>query len=172
MDAIAIIISLIALGFSTFTFWDSYFRFKLDFAVGRQSKLSIGIINQVHVNPAILMSLTFTNSGGKTNYIDDVKLRVAFVSDKKIIIEKDFVAMREYDTLLGDGSSIKQTEILPIVIVGKTTTTKKYVFLPTNNIQQAQIPKDFELNIRVYTNQRGRWKQQKEYEINNLSNEK
>lgn len=77
--------------------------------------------------------------------------------------------MREYDTFLPDTSSIKQVEILPIVIVGRTTVVKKYVFCPIDNIQKQDIPNSYDLHIEVYTKQRTNWNKEKAYEIKNLS---
>jgi len=64
-------LSLVAVAFSGFTLWDNYFNFKLDVAIGKQIKLWIAHINEGSAEkgkglPIILMSLAFTNSGGKT----------------------------------------------------------------------------------------------------------
>ena len=64
---------------------------------------------------------------------------------------------------------MKQTEILPIVVVGKTTEVKKYVFVPLINIRQENIPKSFNLDIEVHTKERNSWQQRKVYQIENLS---
>lgn len=162
-------ISLCALIFSGYTLWDAKFNFNLDIAAGRQVKLTIAKIKKEYMSPAILLSLSFTNSGGRTSYIDDVKLKVTLISNNKEFWQEEFVAMREYDTLLPDASIMKQTEILPIVIVGKTTEVKKYVFAPLKNIRQEDIPKSFELDIQVHTKERNSWQHRKEYEIKNLS---
>ena len=162
-------ISLCAILFSAYTLWDAKFNFNLDIAAGRQTKLTVAKIKKEYMSPAILMSLAFTNSGGRTSYIDDVKLKVTLFSNNKEFWQEEFVAMREYDTLLPDASIMKQTEILPIVIVGKTTQVKKYVFAPLKNIGQENIPKSFDLDIEVHTRERNSWQQRKEYEIKNLS---
>ena len=162
-------ISLCALLVAAYTLWDAKFNFKLDIAAGRQVKLTVAKINKEYVSPAILMSLALTNSGGRTNYIDDIKLIVTLVSNHKEFWREEFAAMREYDTLLGDASKMKQTEILPIVIVGKTTEVKKYVFAPLRNVKPENIPRSFDLNVEIHTKQGAEWRLGKEYEIKNLS---
>lgn len=162
-------ISFCALLVAAYTLWDANFNFKLDIAAGRQAKLTVAKISKGYVSPAILMSLALTNSGGKTSYINDVKLIVTLVSNNNEFWQEKFTAMREYDTLLGDASTIKQTEILPIVIVGKTTEVKKYVFAPLENVKLESIPKSFDLNIEIHTKQGTEWRLGKAYEIKNVS---
>jgi len=168
-DFIPYIISFFALLFSAYTLWDNYFHFKLDVAAGKQAKLFVGHIDEGDPNPIILMSLALTNSGGKTECLQDVKLNVTLTSKNRTLWRKEFASMREYDTLLASGSSINQVELLPIVIVGKTTEIRKYIFLPIENIQQNQIPKSFDLTITVYTKHRNSWKPNKTYEVKNIS---
>jgi len=165
-------LSLIALLLSGYTFWDNYFNFKLDVTCGRQAKVWVAkneYIDETKVTPVILMSLAFTNSGGKTAYLDDVKLKVTLSSNNRDLWDKDFQSMREYDTFLPSPSAIKQAEILPIVIVGRTTEVKKYVFCPIEDIEKQDIPNSFDLRIEVYTKQRINWNREKVYEIKNLS---
>ena len=82
---------------------------------------------------------------------------------------KEFESVREYDTILASGSTIKQGEILPIVIVGRTTEIRKYVFYLLDGIQQNQIPKSFDLTIEVHTKHMGNWNLHKTYEVKNIS---
>ena len=77
--------------------------------------------------------------------------------------------MREYDTFLPDTAKIKQVEILPIVIIGKTTEVRKYTFIPLEDIKQENVPKSFDLLVKVQIKQGNSWKSLKEYEIKNLS---
>ena len=161
-------LAAVAIIFSTYTLWDNNFNFKIDVAAGRQVKLAVGYIDK-EINPIVLMSLAFTNQGGKTGYLNDVKLKVTLTSGNRDFWQEEFIPKREYDTLLAKGKNIKQTEILPIVIVGKTTEPKKYVFVPIQKIQQDKIPESFDLNIEVYTKQGNKWRSEKEYEIKNLS---
>jgi hypothetical protein len=123
-------LSVIAIIFSAYTLWDNNFRFTINVGAGRQVKLSVGRIDEGKINPIILMSLAFTNQGGKTGYINDVKLKVTLTSGDRDFWHEEFIPMREYDTLLAKGKNIKQTEILPIVVIGKTTVIKKYAFFP------------------------------------------
>ena len=162
-------ISFIALLLAGYTFWDNNFNFKLDVAAGKQVKLWIGHIDEGDRNPIILMSIALTNSGGKTEHLENVKLNVTLTSNNKTLWCKEFESMREYDTFLPTAPTINQVEILPIVIVGKTTEIRKYVFFPIENIQQNQIPKSFDLTITIYTKHRSSWKPNKTYEVKNVS---
>ncbi|MFH1310155.1 MAG: hypothetical protein ABIH85_05725 [Candidatus Omnitrophota bacterium] len=162
--------AIVAIIFSAYTLWDNNFRFRITVAAGRQVKLGVGRIDEGKINPLILMSLAFTNQGGKAGHLNDVKLKVTLTSGNRTLWQEEFMALREYDTLLAKGANLKQTEILPIVIVGKTTEVRKYAFFPIKNIRQEQVPKSFDLNIEVCTNQGDKWRPQKNYEIKNLSN--
>jgi hypothetical protein len=162
-------VSLLALSLSAYTWWDNYFHVKLDVAAGRQVKLWVAKADGGAGIPVILMSLAFTNSGGKTECLQDVKLDVAATSNNRRLWQREFATMREYDTLLATASSIHQGELLPIVIVGKTTETKKCVFCPVDNIQQSEIPKSFDLTMTVSTKHRGSWKSASTYTLKNVS---
>lgn len=168
------LLSLVALLFSGYTFWDNYFNFKLDVGVGRQVKLWVAHFDKGSAEkgkgvPIMLMSLAFTNSGGKTESLQDIKLLVTLTSNNRNLWKNEFESIREYDTILASGSTIKQVEILPIVIVGRTTEIRKYVFFPLDNIQQSQIPKSFDLTIEVHTKHRSNWNLHKTYEVKNIS---
>jgi len=171
----ALCISGVALFFAGYTFWDNYFNFKLDVGAGKQVKLWIAHLDKGSDEkgngvPIILMSLAFTNSGGKTESLQDVKLSVTLTSNKRDLWQKKFESIREYDTILANAPTMKQVEILPIVIVGRTTEIRKYVYFPPiDDIQQSQIPKSFDLTIDVHTKHRGNWKLHKTYEIENIS---
>lgn len=163
-------LSLLAAAISIYTLWDNKFRFKLEVTAGKQAKLFVGKLDAGKIQPILFLCLAFTNSGGKTSYINDVKILVKIISDNKVHLEGEFEALREYNSLLGDAETIQQSEILPIVIVGKTTEIRKYVFMPTKHINQTDIPKSFDLNISVITKQGNKWKSQKEYEIKHTDN--
>ncbi len=115
------------------------------------------------------MSLALTNSGGKTECLQDVKLNVNLTYNNRTLWRKVFASTREYDTLLADASSINQVELLPIVIIGKSTEIRKYLFYPIETFQQDQIPESFDLTITVYTKHRNSWKPNKTYEVKNVS---
>lgn len=85
------LLSLIALLLSVYTFWDNYFNLKLDVTCGRQVKIwvvKMKSFDETKAIPAILLSLAFTNSGGKTAYLDDVKLKVTLKSNSRDVWEK------------------------------------------------------------------------------------
>ncbi|OHB65239.1 MAG: hypothetical protein A2Y77_03040 [Planctomycetes bacterium RBG_13_62_9] len=160
---------MLALLVSVYTCWDNYFHFKLNVTAGKQIKLWVAKMDKGPTTPVILMSLAFTNSGGKTACAQDVKLDVVVTSDNRQLWQREFTSMREYDTLLASGSTINQGELLPIIIVGKTTQVRKYIFFPFGSIQQNDIPKSFDLTMTVYTKHGDKWKSQATYKAENIS---
>ncbi|MFT6959541.1 MAG: hypothetical protein ACJA17_000635 [Polaribacter sp.] len=96
------------------------------------------------------MTVALINSGARTILLNDVKLKVKFISNTKVSIEQEFTTIRAYDNLSKNDNQI-QTELLPIVIISKSPIVKKYIFQPTNQISQFQIPTNFDLNIPVLT---------------------
>jgi hypothetical protein len=167
---LSFLLSLLAAAISAYTFWDNKFRFKLEVSVGKQTKLFVGKVDTGKVQPILFLSLAFANLGGKTGCIDDVKILVKIIAGDKVCLEREFEALREYDSLLGDASDIKQTEILPVVVIGRTTEVRKYVFFPSKYIDQTEIPRSFDLDVMVMTKQGGKWSMQKEYEIKRTDN--
>lgn len=166
---ITLSISIIAIVLSIYTIWDNTYRTKVSLSCGKQAKLYVCSLDNNIMQPIIMMSLTFINSGGKTAYLNDVKLNVKIISNNKTYIEQDFTPIREYDNIL-DNNNIIQTEILPIVIIGRTSTIKKYIFYPNEKMKQEQIPNSFDIKIKVLTQQNGSWSKQKEYEMKNVDN--
>ena len=112
------LLSLVAVVFSGFTLWDNYFNFKLDVAIGKQIKLWIAHIDEGSAEkgkglPIILMSLAFSNSGGKTESLQYVKLLVTLTSDNQDSWSKEFKSVREYDTMLPAVFSTEHAIYLP-----------------------------------------------------------
>lgn len=170
LEIVSIAISIIAICISVYNFLDSKFRFNIELAMGKQCKLALGHIDQGRRQPLLLMSVAFTNTGGRTGYLNDVKLNVKIVSNAKEYFSGEFEALREYDSLVKEFDAIKQSEILPLVIVGRTTVVKKYVFFPSSLISQESIPESFDLEIVVFTKEDNSWRAQKKYEVKNISN--
>jgi hypothetical protein len=168
MDIITILIAVLALIISGLTYWDTTFRFKLDTSIGKQAKLYVCSLDNASMQPCIFMNIALINSGGKTEYIDDVKLIVKLSTNGTIGFEQEFKPIREFSNIFVDNS--EQLEILPIVIIGRTSIIKKYVLTPVSNISQSQIANSFDLEITLYTKQRGKWFKQKVYKRENIIN--
>ncbi|WP_111310055.1 hypothetical protein [Confluentibacter sediminis] len=166
---ITLFVSIVAIGLSIYTIWDTTYRSKIEISCGKQAKLYVSTLDNKKVQPIIMMSLAFINSGGKTAYLSDVKLNVRITSNNKTYIEQDFNPIREYENILYNDNII-QSEILPIVIIGRTSIVKKYIFYPSTEIKQIQIPSSFDVKIKVLTSQNGNWTNQKEYEMKNVDN--
>jgi len=164
-------VAFLALGVSLFTAWDNYFNFKIDVSAGRDVGLQVAKIANGKRQPAIFMSVAFINSGGKTGYISDVKLKVKFYSNNNNVLEEEFYIIREYESLMNlhDQQGLVRKEILPLVIIGKTIELRKYIFLSSKPIPQQKIPKVFDLNIEIYAKTGEEWTQFKEYKIENIT---
>ncbi|MCD8452735.1 hypothetical protein LNI90_11640 [Tenacibaculum dicentrarchi] len=168
-NIIIISISSSALILSLFNFWYSVIKYKLDISVGKQAKLYVCNLDNTKMQPIILMTIALTNSGAKTILLNDIKLKVKLISNNKVYIEQEFTRIREYDNILNNDNQI-QTELLPIVIISKSSIVKKYIFHPTKEISQSQIPTNFDLDMTVLTKNNKDWKIQKKYEIKNIDN--
>jgi hypothetical protein len=166
------IISLFALSVASYTLWDNTFRAKIDVSSGKQIDLYVGSIEYSPLQPIIHMNIEFVNSGGKTAFIDDIKLVVSFRSKDKLPFKRDFVTVREIKNSIIDIDGISGvnrgiTEVSPIVIIGRTSVLKKYVFFPSEQISQSQIPLEFDLEIKIFIKQSGDWIYKKEFSISN-----
>jgi hypothetical protein len=168
-------LSLLALGVSGYTLWDNTFRAKIDVSPGRQVDLFVGSNELSPIQPSILMNIAFTNSGGKLVLIDDVKLIVDFKRDNQLLLNREFVAVREIKNSIIDISEMSGenrgiSEVSPIVILGKTSVLKKYWFFPTELVYQNQIPEKFDLFINILIKQNGKWTLKKDFYISNNYN--
>jgi hypothetical protein len=166
---ITLFVSLLAVAISLYTIWDTNYRSKIELSCGKQAKLYVCTLDDNKTQPIIMMSLAFINSGGKTAYLSDVKINIKIVSNNKTYLEQDFNPIREYANILNN-SNIIESEILPIVIIGRTSIVRKYMFYPNMEIKQEQIPSSFEIKIKVLTYQNESWTNQKEYEMKNIDN--
>ncbi|OXB00588.1 hypothetical protein B0A81_20655 [Flavobacterium plurextorum] len=167
-DIITCILSLIAITISVFTYWDSNYNFKLKTSVGRHSKLYTIIVDNNGKRPAIFLNVSFLNNGGKTETLEDVKLYVTISANGKTILIENFIAEREFTDIFNDNATL--TEILPIVVSGKSNTVKKYLFRSETTIDQHHIPFRFDLKFTIHVKQLGKWIEQSTFESKNNSN--
>jgi len=165
---ITIISAVAALFISGLTYWDNTFRFKLDTSIGRQAKLYVISMDRGLKQPCVFMNIALINSGGKTEYIDDVKLNVQVLSNNNELFEQEFIPVREFTNIFRDDSEV--SEILPIVVIGRTSINKKYIFAPLSKDFLLLIGKPFDLVITLYTKQRSKWREQNVYESKNITN--
>ena len=133
---VEMIFSLLAICISGYTLWDNTFREKIDVSTGKQVDLYVGAIEHSPLQPIIHMNIEFVNSGGKTAFLDDIKLNVDFKVDDQSILSREFISVREIKNSIIDISEISGvnrgiSEVSPIVIIGRTSVLKKYVFFPS-----------------------------------------
>ena len=75
------------------------------------------------------MTVALSNSNARTILLNDAQLKVKFISNTKVFVAQEFTAIREYDNRITNDNQI-QTELLPIVIISKSSIVKKYIFQP------------------------------------------
>jgi hypothetical protein len=75
------------------------------------------------------MTVALSNSNARTILLNDVQLKVKFISNTKVFVAQEFTPIREYDNRITNDNQI-QTELLPIVIISKSSIVKKYIFQP------------------------------------------
>jgi hypothetical protein len=168
-------ISIVAIIFSGYTFWDNTFRAKIDVTPGKQVDLFVASNESGPMQPTIHMNISFTNSSGKTSFIDDIKLMVDFKEKGILLLRREFISFREIQNSIIDVSAISgvnvgTTEVSPIVVLGRTSVLKKYIFFPLELIEQSQIPNKFDLIIKIYIKQGGKWKFKNDFSISNNKN--
>lgn len=168
LEIITIVIAFLALIVAGWTFYDNNFIFKLSASVGKHVKIYIMNLDSNIKKPCIFMNVSLINNGGKTESIEDVKLEVELSFDNVIGFKQEFVSVREFTDIFNDGAPV--TELLPIVVSGKSNTVKKYIFIPVTIINQNQIPSIFDLKCTVFVKQRGKWSNQKICETKNITN--
>jgi hypothetical protein len=150
-------LSIVAILISVFVLYDTTLRSKLDVSVGKQVKLFVLSIDKNSMQPSISLNMAFINLGGKALYLDDIKLKVDFIEGTKRVLSLDFLSVREFNNSIFDETPKALSEINPLVILGRTSTSRKYLFYPSKLIRQDQLPNIFNLDIRVYTKQSGKW---------------
>jgi len=168
---ITTVIALISLFFVSWVFIDGYFISKVNVIAGRQIRLSVvlGDKGQGKAQPCIMMTMMYTNRGGRPGTIFDTKLGVKWWCNDRIVLEKEFKALRELDNFLMAERDFPQYPISPVVVLGKSNEVRRYVFLPYETIRQQDIPKNFDLEIAVYTQTTNKWFLRNRYRVENVS---
>jgi hypothetical protein len=164
-------IAVVGFLLSMFNFYDSQLRSNVDVIAGRQIRLFVAFEDkgQGKGEPCIMMNLVYTNQGGKTGTVFDTKLDVKWLFDNKIVLERQFKALRELDNFIRAEGDCAQYPISPVVVLGKSNEVRRYVFLPYETIRQEDIPKNFDLEIAVYTQTMNEWLLKSRYRANNIS---
>lgn len=169
---VAIFISILSLFLTFFQFWDNKWNMKIGITASKQGKLFVTILNQDNKTsnrPCVFMNLAIANYGGKTAYLDDIRLKVKLLSQNKIIFENYFDSLREYDTILGSGENIKQQEINPFVVLGKSIESRKLVFVSNKLFESKNIPRNFDLHYEIIEMRNGKEISHGNYESVNIS---
>jgi len=168
---ITMFIALVSLFFTGWVFIDTNFVSKVDVNAGRQIRLFVafGDEKQEKPQPCIMMTVSYTNHGGKVVAVFDTKLNVKWLCENKIVLEREFKALRELDNFLMAEGKFPQYPISTVVVPGKTNEVRCYVFTPYVTVEQEDIPKGFDLVIEVYTQIMNKWSLKSKYRVLNVS---
>jgi sporulation protein YlmC with PRC-barrel domain len=168
---ITFLIALAGLVLSSFNLYDARIKSSIDVILGRQVRffVAFGEEGQRNPKPCIMMTVIYNNSGGKVGTVFDTKLNVKWLSGERIALEKEFQALRELDNFLTAEGDCTQYPISPVVVLGKSSEVRRYVFTPYETIRQKDIPKNFDLEIEVYTQSANLWSLKSRYRVDNVS---
>jgi hypothetical protein len=138
---IGVILSILL---SSYNLWDNSFRARVDIRPGKDIKFNCGHLNDGRNQPQISMNIAFINSGGKTAYADDIKLEVDYKKGNYLFFKTEFYSLAEYEKTIRDvvGVINQMTEVTPIVVVGKTSVVKRYLFYPKALLGQLRFLRD------------------------------
>lgn len=165
LSTISLLISILALCFSIYIFWENNFRIKNTVTLGKDAKLIV-VKNQ----PSILLNLAIINTGGKTSFIENIKIILKLTKKGSVFLTNEMYLKREFTGSFDNSvNDYIYNEISPIVIIGKTFITKKYLFTPNIKIQQESIENQFDIEIILYSKENNKWKKQKNYVSKNVS---
>jgi hypothetical protein len=171
--SVTTIIAVAAFILSLWNFYDAQFRSIVDVIAGRQIRLYVvaNPYGRRNPQPCIMMSLTYTNHGGKTGTVFDTKIGVKWLRNDRIVLEREFKALREIPdfSFLTEKGEFTQYPISAIAIHGKSNEVRRYVFVPYDTISQEDIPKSFDLEINVYTQTLKKWLLKGRYRADNIT---
>jgi hypothetical protein len=164
-------IAIISFLISGWVFIDANFVTKLDVIAGRQIRLYVAFEDEEQRNPqpCIMMTMMYANRGGKTGTVFDTKLDVKWLRDNKILLQKEFKALRELDNFIMAQGHFTQKPISPVVVLGKSNEIRSYIFSPYETIRQEDIVQNFDLEIEVYTQTMNEWSLRSRYRVDNVS---
>ncbi len=157
--------SLFALIISAVTVWDTVFRSSIHILIGKQIRLYVMTEPQGYSEPRpiICASLTCINYGGKAVGFWDTKLTVRFKSSGKTLMTAEFLAEREAENFIEAEGLFKQYPVSPLVVLGKSTAVKHYVYAPASPVPQAALPETFDLEIDLFVLQTDDWEYEGTY---------
>lgn len=168
---ITTVIAVVSFTLSSYNFYDAQFKSSIDVILGRQVRFFVAFVEEGQKNPkpCIMMTLMYNNSGGKVGTVFDTKLNVKWLCGERMALEKEFQALRELDNFLTAEGDCTQYPISPVVVIGKSSEVRRYVFTPYETIRQMDIPKNFDLEIEVYTQSANMWLLKSRYRVDNVT---
>lgn len=168
---ITTVIAVVGLGLSILNYYDAQLRSEIQVTAGKQTRLYVAFDQEdsTKAQPCIMMTMMYTNQGGKPGTVFDTKLNVRWLCGERMVLEREFEALREVENFLEAEGHFPQHAVAPVVVLGKSNEVRKYVFTPYESIRQDQIPKSFDLNIQVHTQTMNEWLPKARYRLDNVT---
>lgn len=165
-------IAIVSLCFSIWVFVDMHFISRIEVVAGKQIRLFVAFGSELgnEPKPCILMTIMYMNHGGKPITVFDTKLNVKWLQGGEVVLEKEFQTSRELDNFLTPEDVKNQSPVSPVMMLGKSSEVRKYVFVPYGTLTQEEVPKSFDLEIEVYTETKNEWLLKSRYRAENISN--
>ena len=165
-------LSLLAIFISIVPVWDTIFRSELDVLLGKQIRFHVSKVGDDNstTEPIIFLSISCYNSGGKTAVLHDTKLIVKFKSLGKNILIREFESFREIANFIMVDGATEQFPVLPMVVPGKSTTMKQYIYYPSKSMHNVELPVSFDLEIDLFVIEYKKWQHKGIFNVKGLNN--
>lgn len=165
------LIAVASFALSLWNFYDAQLRYEVNVIAGRQVRLFVAFEDEARKEPrpCIMMSMVYSNSGGKVGRVFDTKLNVKWFCGERIALEREFHALRELDNFLTVEGACTQFPVSPVVLLGKSSEVRRYAFTPYEPIRQVDIPENFDLEIEIYTQSANLWLLRTRYRVDNVT---
>ncbi|MCK5128038.1 MAG: hypothetical protein KAR42_17410 [candidate division Zixibacteria bacterium] len=166
-------IAVISLVIGVWTFISINFVSDLEVIAGKQAKFGI-VFEDTGIDSleyeCVFLSLGFYNEGGKPASIRDINLVVEVFSEGAKLREDRYKVFREVENMLFEADSISQAPIVPMIVMGKSTLQRQFVFTPIAKKEKRSYPDVFNVIIRIEIIEKNEWVEYNKYKAENIIN--
>jgi len=171
ISVLSLIIALGSLAITGYTAYQIYFKSSINVIASRQIRLYCLIDRMISVvHPSISMSLIYANDGGRMATVLDTKIKVKWKVGGRTVLYREFIITREVENLLYESNEVKQFPVMPVAVLGRSTVSKQYIFVPLEHISQSDIPRQFDLEMELLILHNGTWEQHSKYISRGIEN--
>lgn len=163
------IFAIAALCISGYLFVDNTFMTDINVYVGRQARLWVVIdstADPIH-RPAVFLTLTFVNDGGRLGIVTDTRFFATFRhSNRPDKTEVPFESIREIKNILtAEKEESEQEGIAAVPVLGKSTDIKKYIYVPPDGFVWDTTSTGFEMVFDLQIKQGDKWVPARAYSV-------